>query len=102
MAESPLAFSGLFPVSEQPVNSTPSVLRPNIKTQVQQFWQRSPCDSWFTNEAPGTLAFYQSPDEHRYKVHGRLQPAVTGFAIAPYLPGLAVCGNFRLTPGRGH
>ena len=92
MAESPLAFSGLVPVSEQPVNSTSSVLRPNIKTEVQKFWQRSPCDSWFTNEARGTLAFYRSLDEHRYKVHRRLQSAV-GFEKTSGLRVLEIgCG----------
>ncbi len=92
MAESPLTSSGLFPVSEQPVNSTSSVLRSNIKTQVQKFWQRSPCDSWFTNEARGTLAFYRSLDEHRYKVHRRLQSAV-GFEKTSGLRVLEIgCG----------
>ena len=92
MAESPLAFSGFLPVFEQPVNSTSSVLRSNIKTQVQKFWQRSPCDSWFTNEARGTLAFYRSLDEHRYKVHRRLQSAV-GFEKTSGLRVLEIgCG----------
>jgi ubiquinone/menaquinone biosynthesis C-methylase UbiE len=76
MPESPLTSYGLFPVSGQPVNSTSSALRSDLKTRVQRFWQRSPCDSWFTNEARGTLAFYRSLDEHRYKVHRRLQSAV--------------------------
>jgi len=47
-----------------------------VKRQVQSFWQNSPCDSWFTNEQRGTLAFYQSLDEHRYKVHDRLLQTV--------------------------
>jgi ubiquinone/menaquinone biosynthesis C-methylase UbiE len=76
MAELPPTSSGLFPVFEKPVNSTSSVLRSNIKTQVQKFWQRSPCDSWFTDEARGTPAFYRSLDLHRYKVHRQLQSAV--------------------------
>src|SRR5438552_17215705 len=92
MAESPLAFSGFLPIFEQPVNSTSSVRRSNIKTQVQKFWQRSPCDSWFTNEARGTLAFYRSLDEHRYKVHRRLQSAV-GFEKTSGLRVLEIgCG----------
>ncbi|MGB6475703.1 MAG: class I SAM-dependent methyltransferase [Candidatus Sulfotelmatobacter sp.] len=77
MTESLLASPELFP-AEQPVNSTSSVLRSNIKKQVQAFWQGSPCDSWFTNEASGSPAFYRSLDEHRYKVHPRL-PAAVGF-----------------------
>jgi ubiquinone/menaquinone biosynthesis C-methylase UbiE len=76
MTASLLASSGFFPVSEQLVNSTSSVCQSNIKTQVQKFWQKTPCDSWFTNEAGGTQAFYRSLDEHRYKVHQRLQSAV--------------------------
>ncbi len=47
-----------------------------IKKQVQKFWQNSPCDSWFTAEARGTLDFYRTLDEHRYKVHRRLLPTV--------------------------
>lgn len=43
--------------------------RTHVKKQIQSFWQNSPCDSWFTNEARGTPAFYRSLDEHRYKVH---------------------------------
>ena len=79
-----LATSPLFPMPEQRVNSgssrpspivTPNVA-PNIKRQVQKFWQKSPCDSWFTNERRGTLAFYRSLDQHRYKVHPQLQSAV--------------------------
>ena len=47
-----------------------------FKKQVQTFWQGSPCDSWFTEEAPGTAAFYQTLDEHRYTVHPSLHKAV--------------------------
>lgn len=47
-----------------------------VKRQVQTFWQNSPCDSWFTDEARGTLEFYRSLDQHRYKVHRRLLSAV--------------------------
>jgi ubiquinone/menaquinone biosynthesis C-methylase UbiE len=50
--------------------------RTHVKRQVQSFWQNAPCDSWFTNEARGTLAFYRSLDEHRYKVHPGLLSAV--------------------------
>jgi SAM-dependent methyltransferase len=71
-----LATPALCPVAEKRVNSTFTLLLPNIKRQVQQFWQKTPCDSWFTNEPRGTLAFYRSLDEHRYKVHPRLQSAV--------------------------
>lgn len=67
--------SGLAPIGERCVPSTSS-LQSNIKRQVQNFWQNSPCDSWFTEELPGTPAFYRSLDEHRYKVHWRLQSAV--------------------------
>ncbi len=55
-------------------NPTPLVPS-NIKKQVQAFWQSSPCDSWFTNEARGTLDFYRTLDEHRYQVHRRLASA---------------------------
>ena len=91
MTESLLASSELFP-TEQPVNSTSSVLRSNVKKQVQTFWQGSPCDSWFTNEASGSPGFYRSLDEHRYKVHRRLQSAV-GFEKAGGLRVLEIgCG----------
>ena len=48
----------------------------NIKLEVQNFWENSPCGSWFTKEDPGTPAFYQSLDAHRYKVHNRLRSAM--------------------------
>ncbi|MGC2246295.1 MAG: class I SAM-dependent methyltransferase [Terriglobales bacterium] len=71
-----LATPALFSVSEGRASAVPSLLSSNIKKQVQRFWQSSPCDSWFTNEPQGTAAFYRSLDEHRYKVHPRLQSAV--------------------------
>src|SRR5450631_2698164 len=73
---SSLSTPSLFPVPEKHANSTFTLPSPNIKRQVQQFWQKTPCDSWFTNEPRGTLAFYRSLDEHRYKVHPRLLSAV--------------------------
>ena len=92
MAGSSLASPGFVQVSEQPENSTPCGLRSDTKTQVQQFWQKSPCDSWFTNEERGTPAFYRSLDEHRYKVHPHLQSAV-GFERTRALRVLEIgCG----------
>jgi ubiquinone/menaquinone biosynthesis C-methylase UbiE len=76
MEHSRFAASTLLPPSEPSANSATSILRPDIKTEVQRFWQKSPCDSWFTNDARGTPAFYRSLDEHRYKVHPQLQSAV--------------------------
>jgi ubiquinone/menaquinone biosynthesis C-methylase UbiE len=73
---STLSTPALLPVPEKHANSTCTLLSPSIKRQVQQFWQQAPCDSWFTNEPRGTLAFFRSLDEHRYKVHPRLQSAV--------------------------
>ena len=69
-----VATPALFPLPEERANSVSSLS--NIKKQVQRFWQSSPCDSWFTNEPQGTAAFYRSLDEHRYKVHPRLQSSV--------------------------
>jgi ubiquinone/menaquinone biosynthesis C-methylase UbiE len=91
MAESLLASYGPFPVSE-PANSESALCRFDIKTQVQTFWQGSPCDSWFTDEARETPAFYRSLDEHRYKVHWQLQSAV-GFEKTSGLRVLEIgCG----------
>ena len=71
------AVSPLFPSLESPVNSVLSLSsNSNVKRKVQEFWENSPCDSWFTNEPQGTAAFYQSLDEHRYKVHPQLRAAV--------------------------
>ena len=82
----------LLPLSEERVNSTSSLPSSNIKKQVQRFWQKSPCDSWFTNEPRGTVAFYRSLDQHRYEVHPRLQSAV-GFERTRGLRVLEVgCG----------
>jgi ubiquinone/menaquinone biosynthesis C-methylase UbiE len=47
-----------------------------LKKRVQNFWQNSPCDSWFTQEKRGTREFYQSLDDHRYKVHPQLISAL--------------------------
>ena len=47
-----------------------------LKKKVQTFWQRTPCDSWFTDEPRGTPAFFKTLDEHRYRVHPRLVSAV--------------------------
>lgn len=63
-----------------------------FKKQVQSFWQRSPCDSSFTKELPGTPAFYKTLDEHRYKVHPQLRSAV-GFEKTTGLRVLEIgCG----------
>jgi ubiquinone/menaquinone biosynthesis C-methylase UbiE len=89
---STLATPALLPVPEKRLNFTFTLLSPNIKRQVQQFWQKTPCDSWFTNEPCGTLSFYRSLDEHRYKVHPRLQSAV-GFESTRGLQVLEIgCG----------
>ncbi len=83
--------SELAPIAERCMPFTSSV-QSNIKRQVQNFWENSPCDSWFTNEPPGTPAFYRSLDEHRYKVHSRLQSAV-GFERTTGLRVLEIgCG----------
>ena len=37
----------------------PSVPTSGVKQRVQEFWQQSPCDSWFTDHQPGTSEFYQ-------------------------------------------
>ena len=71
-----LATPGLFLVPQQRLDSASLPLSSNLKRQVQRFWQKSPCDSWFTNETPGSVAFYQSLDAHRYRVHPRLRAAV--------------------------
>ncbi len=89
---STLTTPAFFHVPEQRVNSASSLLLPNIKRQVQEFWQKSPCDSWFTNERRGTIAFYRSLDEHRYKVHPHIQSAV-GFERTRALRVLEIgCG----------
>ncbi len=46
--------------------------RSQVKRLVHNFWENSPCDSWFTNQPCGSPGFYRSIDEHRYKVHRRL------------------------------
>jgi len=92
MSELLVAGSSLVPVPQQRANATRSLPQSNIKRQVQKFWQSSPCDSWFTNEPLGTLAFYRGLDEHRYKVHRRLQAAV-GFEKTSGLRVLEIgCG----------
>jgi ubiquinone/menaquinone biosynthesis C-methylase UbiE len=77
MAESCTACAGLSSGSGEPIPATSAVLNSKIKTRIRDFWQRSPCDSWFTTEPCGTPAFYRSLDDHRYKVHRRLESAVS-------------------------
>src|SRR5438874_1439066 len=77
MAESCTACAGLSSGSGEPIPATSPVLNSKIKTRIRDFWQRSPCDSWFTTEPCGTPAFYRSLDDHRYKVHRRLESAVS-------------------------
>ncbi len=92
MSELLVASPVLFPVTETRANSASSLPQQSIKKQVQKFWQSSPCDSWFTDEPCGTRAFYRSLDEHRYKVHRRLQSAV-GFEKTTGLRVLEIgCG----------
>ena len=87
-----LASTALFPLPEERLNSVPARPSANVKKQIQRFWQNSPCDSWFTNEPRGTVAFYRSLDEHRYKVHPHLQSAV-GFERTRALRVLEIgCG----------
>lgn len=57
-------------------SNRPCPVQSQLKKQVQTFWQKLPCDSWFTTEARGTPKFYQSLDDHRYKVHRRLLSAL--------------------------
>src|SRR5258706_682295 len=52
---------------------SPSV---NLKKQIQNFWQQTPCDSWFADAQPGSPDFYRILDEHRYRVHSKLHCAV--------------------------
>ena len=77
MIESSSVCSELLSQCKQPSNTTSSILSSQIKAQVREFWENSPCDSWFTTDPCGTPAFYRSLDEHRYKVHRRLQLAVS-------------------------
>jgi ubiquinone/menaquinone biosynthesis C-methylase UbiE len=81
MSMSLSATPGSIPLPNRTVHFKPfrretNPVPSNIKKQVQDFWERSPCDSWFTNEPQGTPAFFQSLDEHRYKLHRRLKSAV--------------------------
>ncbi len=72
-----LVAPGSNPVAGRPAESGPFPrFKPTLKKEVQNFWQTSPCDSWFTSETPGTAAFYRSLDEHRYEVHRQLHAAV--------------------------
>jgi 2-polyprenyl-3-methyl-5-hydroxy-6-metoxy-1,4-benzoquinol methylase len=52
------------------------VLTSELKEQIREFWQQSPCDSWFSDHQWGASEFYKSLDEHRYKVHRGLLSAL--------------------------
>ena len=47
-----------------------------LKKQIRNFWENSPCDSGFSKAPMGTPAFYRELDEHRYKSHRRLQSCI--------------------------
>jgi ubiquinone/menaquinone biosynthesis C-methylase UbiE len=65
-------FNGLSSSASQPAEFGSA----GLKKQVQSFWQRTPCDSWFVDAPPGTPLFYEALDEHRYRVHPKLLSAV--------------------------
>ena len=72
-------------------------LSPNLKMQVQSFWQNAPCDSWFTSAAQGTEDFYRTLDEHRYKLHRQLTTAA-GFEKARGLRVLRLAAVVAVKP----
>jgi SAM-dependent methyltransferase len=76
MSSSISAYRRVSSTRTESTNTTLRLCNSKIKMRVRDFWQTSPCDSWFTNEPRGTPAFYRTLDEHRYKVHPSLQSAV--------------------------
>lgn len=50
----------------------------NVKTSVQLFWDASPCGTKFAAAEPGTPAFFQQVEEHRYA----LEPHI--LELAPF------------------
>ncbi len=53
----------------------------NLKERVRAFWQANPCGTKFADAEPGTRAFYERVEEHRYAKEWHIREAA-GFSGA--------------------
>jgi SAM-dependent methyltransferase len=64
----------------------------NLKARVREFWQANPCGTKFADAPPGTRAFYERVEEHRYEKEWHI-PAAAGFNSTQGLRVLEIgCG----------
>jgi SAM-dependent methyltransferase len=64
----------------------------NLKERVREFWQANPCGTKFADAPPGTRAFFERVEAHRYEKEWHI-PAAAGFAEARGLRVLEIgCG----------
>lgn len=63
-----------------------------LKNRVRDFWQRNPCGTKFAEAQPGSRAFYEAVEQHRYEKEWHI-PAAAGFAASRNLRVLEIgCG----------
>jgi SAM-dependent methyltransferase len=64
----------------------------NLKERVRDFWQANPCGTKFADAPPGTRAFFERVEAHRYEKEWHI-PAAAGFASSRGLRVLEIgCG----------
>lgn len=64
----------------------------NLKERVRDFWQANPCGTKFADAPPGTRAFFERVEAHRYEKEWHI-PAAAGFDAARGLRVLEIgCG----------
>ncbi|MCA1628907.1 MAG: class I SAM-dependent methyltransferase [Acidobacteria bacterium] len=64
----------------------------NLKERVREFWQANPCGTKFADAPPGTRAFFERVEAHRYEKEWHI-PAAAGFDAARGLRVLEIgCG----------
>lgn len=63
-----------------------------LKSRVRDFWQKNPCGTKFAHAEPGSRAFYESVEQHRYEKEWHI-PAAAGFGESGNLRVLEIgCG----------
>jgi SAM-dependent methyltransferase len=74
------------------MSSTTKEASPSLKERVRDFWQANPCGTKFADAPPGTRAFYERVEAHRYAKEWHI-PAAAGFTSARGLRVLEIgCG----------
>jgi SAM-dependent methyltransferase len=74
------------------MSSTAKEASPSLKERVRDFWQANPCGTKFADAPPGTRAFFERVEAHRYEKERHI-PEAAGFDGARGLRVLEIgCG----------